>query len=374
MIATDPFQGGATWAVLQYVLGLERLGCDVFLIEPIKAAALQPSGASLAQSDNAHCFLQVASDFRLTQRAALLLEGTRETVGLPYGTLLAVARRADALLNISGMLQDAALVESIPTRGYLDLDPAFAQLWHVQGIDMGLDRHTHFITIGQAIGQPDCSVPTCGREWITTGQPVVLDLWPAESAARPAVFTTIANWRAYGSLTHEGVFYGQKAHSLRPLFGLPARTDIGFELALNIHPDEKDDLAALRAGGWQLADPRQCAGTPQRYRHYIQQSWAEFGIAKLGYVVSRCGWFSDRSCCYLASGRPVLAQETGFSRFLPVGAGLLSFGTIDEAVEQIERLAGDYERHARAAREIAETCFDHRRVLPSLLDKLGLPL
>ncbi len=371
MIAGDPYQGGATWAVLQYLLGFRRLGHDVYFIEPLQEGALRP-GSPLQRSASATYFRQVAAAFGLEGKAALLRSGTRETAGLSYHGLQAVCRRADVLVNISGMLTDPELIDPIPVRAYLDLDPAFVQLWHVvQGIDMRFAGHTHFVTIGQAIGRPGCPVPTCGLSWITTPQPMVLDQWPLAGPIVHDALTTIGNWRGYGSIEYQGLFYGQKAHSLRPLLDLPSRTREKFLLALAIHPAETTDLAGLAANGWGLLDPGQVADTPSRYRQFIQGSKAEFGIAKSGYVASRCGWFSDRSLGYLASGRPVLAQETGFSRFLPVGEGLFAFETADHVLAAIDALNRDYPRHARAARALVEEYFDSDQVLPRLLEKLG---
>jgi hypothetical protein len=372
MIAADPFQGGATWAVLQYLLGFQQLGHEVYFVEPVAAAALRPVGAPLADSVNAAYFRQVMADFGVGEISALLLSGTRQTVGLPYRQLCAIARRADVLVNISGMLTDETLISRIPVRVYLDLDPAFNQLWHaVEGIDMRFADHSHFVTVGLTLGQPDCPVPTCGREWITTLQPVVLAQWPLATHIEYDALTTVANWRGYGSIHHAGVHYGQKAHSLRPLMALPTLTDEQLLLALAIHPGEVDDLAALHANGWRLLDPAQMAPTPTDYRRFIQGSKAEFGIAKSGYVAARCGWFSDRSVCYLASGRPVLAQETGFSRFLPTGAGLFAFTTVDDVLAGIETLQRDYAGQARAARTLAAEYFDSDKVLHQLLEQVG---
>ena len=373
MVAAVPRQGGAAWAVLQYLLGFKRLGHEVCFVEPVPEAALRPAGAPLARSDNAAYFRRVMTDFGLERTSALLLVGTRQTVGLPYERLREIARRADVLVNISGLLADEALVENVPLRVYLDLDPAFTQLWQAaEGIDMRFGAHSHFATVGQAIGRPGCGVPTCGRTWITTPQPVVLERWRVAGRVTHSALTTVANWRGYGSIEHGGVFYGQKAHSWREFFSLPTLTEESFAPALAIHPEENKDLAALRANGWRLLDPKRVAHTPASYRRFVRGSKAEFGIAKSGYVAARCGWFSDRSACYLASGRPVIAQETGFGRFLPVGAGLFAFETIEEVLASVEALNDDYDRHARAARAIAEEYFDSDRVLARLLARLGV--
>ena len=372
MVAAVPQQGGATWAVLQYLLGFKRLGHEVYFVEPLQEAVLRPRGAPLVHSSNAAYFRQVMRDFGLEQNSALLLTGTQQTVGLRYAQLVQAAHCADVLVNISGMLNDGALTGPIPVRVYLDLDPAFTQLWHAaEGINMRFASHSHFVTIGQAIGLPDCPVPTCGLSWITTPQPIVLAYWPVAERITCNALTTVGNWRGYGSIEHEGVFYGQKAHALRQFIDLPTLTAEQFLLALAIHPDEVKDLAALASNGWRLVDPSQVAHTPVSYQQFIQGSKAEFGIAKSGYVAARCGWFSDRSICYLASGRPVIAQETGFSRFLPSGEGLFAFVTSDDVLASIEALERDYPLHARAARSIAKEHFDSDKVLTRLLQRIG---
>jgi hypothetical protein len=304
-------------------------------------------------------------------RSALLLAGTRETVGLPYPRLVELTAGADLLVNISGILTDQQLTSSIPVRVYMDLDPAFNQFWQVSGIDMRFEGHTHFVTVGQAIGSHDCVVPTCGFEWIPTVPPVVLERWPQAERISHDAFTTVGNWRAYGSIEHEGVNYGQKVHSLRELIGLPIRTNARFLLALTIHPDETRDLEALEENGWELVDAAAVAGTPADYRTFIAGSRAELGITKSGYVLSRSGWFSDRSASYLASGRPVIAQETGFSRYLPTGEGLLSFQTEDDALAAVEEIERDYDRHSKAARALAQEHFDSDRVLARLVERVG---
>jgi hypothetical protein len=276
------------------------------------------------------------------------------------------------LLNIAGMLTDPELLEAVPVRAYLDLDPVFTQLWHaVDGVDMRLDVHTHFLSVADSIGGPTSAIPDCGREWLPTLPPVVLDEWPPAHRLERRALTTVGHWRSYGAIDRDGVQYGQKVHSLRPLIDLPRRVGVPFELALAIHPDEVSDIEALREHGWIRLDPAALAETPDAYRDFVRGSWAEFGLAKSGYAVADSGWFSDRSACYLASGRPVIGQDTGFGRRLPVGEGLFAFTTTDDVVAAVEELEADYERHRAAAREVAVEHLDSDRVLSSVLGRLG---
>jgi hypothetical protein len=362
MVAGDPHQGGASWAVLQYVAGLSSLGHEVMLVEPVAAGKLEPAGA-------------VGRYFRalplLDDRAALLARGGRATLGLPYAALERFAAEADLLINVSGMLRDERLLEPIATRLFLDLDPGFNQVWQETGEEVGIGLHTHCATVGGRVGREGCPIPTCGREWIHTLPPVALEHWPL-AAAPPLhdAFTSIGHWRSYGSIEHEGIAYGQRAHSMRELFELPALSAASFQLALGIHPDERDDLEALRANDWDLLDPLDVAGSPERYAEFVRGSKAELSVAKSGYVNSRSGWFSDRSACYLASGRPVVAQETGFSDLLPSGEGLLSFETADEAAIAVQSVQDDWLSHSKAARRLAETYLDSRTVLSRLIESL----
>ena len=345
LVAGEAVQGGAAWAVLQYVLGLRRLGHDVYLVEPLR------EGGNTATAYFGAIISRFGIHGELTPRGKSLTE-------------------FEIVLNISGML-DVDAIATIPIRVYLDLDPAFNQLWHQAGIDTHFHGHTHFVTVGQAIGRDGCDVPTHGLEWIGTVPPVVLEEWTRADRVVTPAFTTVGNFRSYGSIDHGGSRYGQKVHSLRKLVDLPRRVQERFLLAMLVHADDHKDRAALIEGGWELVDPSLVAGTPDAYHSFIQGSRAEIAIAKSGYVVSQCGWFSDRSACYLASGRPVVAQDTGFSRYLPTGEGLLSFSDEDAAVAAIDDLQGDYARHARAARRLAEEYLDSDRVLSRLLQAVG---
>lgn len=361
MVAGDAHQGGAIWAVLQYVLGLRALGHDAIMLEEVDDARFDDAAAR---------FRALAS--WSGGRAALVGRPSGRVAGLSRGELERLLVGADLLLNLSGILTDERLLGRFGTRAYVDLDPGFTQLWHAAGdADMGFIRHDRFVTIGRGIGAPGSRIPACGRDWIETPQPICLDRWPVARCATDGALTTVGHWRAYGSIHHEGVHYGQKAHALRPLLDLPRRSGARFRLALGIHPGERDDLAALRGEGWELVEPVAAAGTPAAYREFVQGSWAEFGLAKLGYVAGRCGWFSDRSVCYLASGRPVVAHDTGFREWLPAGEGVLAFSDADGAIAAIEALRADYARHRRAARALAEEVFGAELVLGRLLERLG---
>jgi hypothetical protein len=365
MVAGDPGQGGATWAVVNLVLGLRRLGHRVVVAEPVDRAGDGP----LAGSRQATYFDAVRRRFGI--EGALVRTGGTETVGMGYGALARVAAEADLLLNVAGMLQDPELLQAPRRRAYLDLDPAFTQLWHdADGIDMRLAGHEHHVTVGLLVGTPGCTVPACGVSWLHVPPVVSLADWEVGDGLAHDAFTTVGNWRGYGSIEHGGVHYGQRAHSMRGLAALPGMVPERLSVALAIHPDEADDLALLRREGWELLDPAVTCSTPDGYQAFVRGSKGEIGIAKSGYVASRCGWFSDRSACYLAAGRPVVAQDTGFGDVLPTGMGLLRYADAGEAAEALRAVTADYERHRRAARAIAAEHLDARRVLPPLLEAL----
>lgn len=362
MAAGVPHQAGATWAVLQYLLGLRELGFRAVLVEPVDIA--DPASSPSAAYCNA-----VMRRFDLEHDWCLLHEDSGRTAGMSLAEVRRTADEADVLLNISGMLRREDVVSRIPVRTFVDLDPVFVQLWHDDGIDMGYDGHTDFVSLSDIVGCAGSVIPDAGREWVSTLPPVVLDHWPVSRLRTDHVLTTVANWRGYGSVERNGVVYGQKVHSWRPLKELPSKIPVGIRLATQIHHDEPDRDRLVKEG-WTLEDSTKVADSPKAYERFIAESWAEFGLAKHGYVASNSGWFSDRSACYLACGRPVLAQSTGFERRLPTGSGLLSFVDTTSAADGVDALLGDFETHRKAAREIAETYLDSRKVLPRLLGGL----
>ena len=374
-LAQRPYIGGHTWVFLQYLLGFRRLGWDVLFVdrlEPEMCVDADGEPAGLRSSVNLSYLADVMERFGLGERWSLLYDGGREVVGRSRAEVVDAARRSPLLLNVMGFLGDEEILAAAPLRAFLDIDPGFGQIWQQLGLHQTFKGHDRYVTIGERIGAADCRVPTCGIDWVTTKPPVELSEWPPQADSGSAL-TTVASWRgAFGPLEYEGRTYGLRVHEFRRFFELPGRTSARFEVALDIDEAEVDDLRQLEENGWTLVDPRVAAGDPWRYRDYVQRSAAELMIAKNLYVDTRNGWFSDRSACYLASGRPVLAQDTGLDGLLPRGEGLLTFSTLEEAVAGVGEIRGDYDRHGRAARAIAEEHFAAERVLPRLLEKLGV--
>jgi hypothetical protein len=375
-LAQKPGHGGHTWVFLQYLLGFQRLGWDVLFLDVLDPAHCldehgQPCAVEL--SWNLRYVQEVLERFGLGEAFALCSPQGEYLAGLHRAEVLARVARSAALINVMGFLRDEEILDQAPRRVFLDIDPGFGQMWKALHLaDVFADHHA-FVTIGENIGRPDCTIPTCDLHWITTPQPVVPEHWPVRAEAGGPAWTSVASWRgAYGPVVFQGTTYGLRVHEFRKFLELPRRSQRPFQLALDIHPAETRDRALLAEHGWMLVDPRRAAGDPWSYRAFIQNSRAEFLVAKNMYVQSQSGWFSDRSLCYLASGKPVLAQDTGLGHLYPTGEGFVTFTTPDEALAGVEAIERDYPRHARAARALAEEYFASDKVLSKLLTKLGL--
>ena len=354
-------RGGHAWALLQYLLGFRRLGFDVAFVDRIEGDAAGHAGARAVSRTMALFGLQ--NDF------VVLDESGESIAGLGRNELLGRVERSLMLLNVMGYLDDEAVLEAAPRRVFLDIDPGYPQMWHALGLADLLTGHDDYVTIGLNIGEPDCAIPTCGLDWITTVQPIVMEEWPVSDGG--SAFTSVATWRGpYGVLDYEGRRYGSRLHEFRKFIAIPALAGGAFELALDIHPEEKTDIGLLHASGWKLLDPAAVTGDPLAYRAFIQGSKAEFSVSKLMYVDTRSGWLSDRSICYLASGKPVVTQDTGLERLGVVSGGLLTYATQDEALAAIEDVRSDPVGHAAAARALAEEHFDSGRVLSRLLEEV----
>jgi hypothetical protein len=354
-LANKAGSAGEAWVRISWVRGFQQLGLDVRFVEELSGDDVDRAAASW--------FAEVTTRFGL-EGAATLLHADEAVVGPGLAELQALAPEA-TLVNISGHLQTRGLMTAFRRRVMVDIDPGFTQFWHEEGLaGANVEGHDAYFTIGELIGTPDCSIPTGGIEWHHVKPPVVLDDWPAVEAPDFDRFTTVANWRGpLGPIEHGGRTYGLKVHEFRKLIELPRRSRQSFEIALDIHPADAADLQALRDNGWRITDPKAVAGDPDAFRAYVQGSGAEFSVAQGIYVDTNSGWFSDRTTRYLASGRPALVQDTGFSHTLPVGDGLVAFRTLEEALEGATDIVARYPEHSAAARRIAEEHFDAERVL-----------
>jgi hypothetical protein len=362
IIARYPF-GGVTWCSLMYLLGLRALGHDVFYIEDTGECVYDPveNTVSIDPVYGTTYINNALEPYGLGDRWSFVnYDGSYH--GASAQAVRDYAAGADLYINLSGgswFWRDE--YARIPRKVFIDSDPAFTQLAIAKGVEWYVDffrRFDRLFTFGANIGTPASPIPVADFTWHKTWQPITLDDWRPRVAAGDR-FTTVMTWQIE-SFTDVG---GNKDVEFLKFIDLPSRTAQPFELAVN------GPQSFLRQHGWSTVGAMEVSATPTAYRDFIQRSKAEFGVAKHTYVANRTGWFSDRTECYLASGRPALVQDTGWTAHLPSGDGLLAFADIDDAVAGIDRINGAYDRHARAAAEIAREHFDASRLLPRLLDK-----
>ena len=316
-------------------------------------------------------FDAMARTLGFQERYCILYDGGDRHFGMSAAELRELVDEVDLLLNLAGPLPRDSPLLRIPRRAYVDLDPGFTQIW-AHEMDMGLGNFNFFFTVGQNVGRPTFRIPTLGIEWEPILPPVVLDLWPPRIDGSCERLSTIADWHGSQYAQFEGEQYTGKRDEFLRFLEIPERVGRPIEPALSIWQRDYEDLGLLLRHGWCVRDPFLYAGDLESYREFIQFSRAEFTVARDGYVRSGSGWFSDRTACYLASGKPAIVQSTQFEWRLPTGTGLLTFRTVDEACAAIEALDERYLEHCDAARGLAETYLDSAIVLGSLLDHVGL--
>ena len=352
--------GGHAWALLQYVLGFRDLGFDVTVVDRLEPGMTDDPDAALAYLDR----LLAGEDVSYSVLGA---DGDA-IAGLSRAELLNAAGRARLLLNVMGFVRDPELLTAARQRVFLDIDPGFGQLWHEQGLADLFDGHDAYVTVGRNVGSSGCGVPACDLRWVAIPHPVVLDRCAVEPVGED--FTSVGSWRGpYGPLEHDGQTLGLRVHEFRRFVDLPSRVDARFTVALELDDADGADRALLDEHGWGLADPKQVVPDPAAYVRFVQSSLAEFTVAKELYVKLNTGWLGDRTCCYLASGRPALVQDTGLAEHYPVGEGLVTFATLDEAAAGAAAILAEPARHAAAARRLAEEELDSRHVLSRLLEE-----
>ena len=379
-VASFPEGGGHFWVYMQYVLALRAAGCEVIWLERFRR------GKDAAKDERAMVtFFERMTRFGMEDRVLLYTQDDApeggdpvvEFVGISREAAEAILRRADLLLNFHYAI-DPRLLACARRTALVDIDPGLLQVWISTG-QLRVPPHDSYLTIGETVGTPEAKFPDCGFSWIRFRPPVCLDQWPYTFDPRPAPFTTVAGWwsgqwvrdRENG---RDVLYENTKRISFLDFVDVASRTSQPLELALYLAANDGSDLALLRGHGWRVEPSQEVAGTPEQYRDYIQRSRGEFSCAKPSCMRLQNAWISDRTLCYLASGKPAVVQHTGPSDYLPNGLGLHRFTTLDEAVTAIDRVNSDYERHARAARDIAATWFDGTAVLEHILNAtLGAP-
>jgi len=370
VIAQYPL-GGVTWDYLQYVLGFALLGHDVYYIEDNDQWPYNPTEDDRIKTCdfNVKNLAQIMRRFGLEDRWAYRFAWKSRWYGMPAAKREEVIRSADLLVNVSATHERMEDFRKVERRAYIDSDPVFTQVKLARGekyVRDLIDQHDVVFSFGECLPG---AAPDTGDCWIPTRQPIVIAQWETDVPPRSA-FTTVLTWVAFKPIEYEGISYGHKDVELNRFIDLPDRVKpIPLEIAANAGRGWELPRDKLLGHGWKLVDPRAVCPDLDGYRNYIQTSRAEWSVAKNGYVQGQSGWFSCRSACYLAAGRPVVLQETGFSRVLPVGEGILSFTTPEEAAEAIGEIESDYPRHARAARAIAGAYFDSNRVLTDLIER-----
>ncbi|MGH7872753.1 MAG: glycosyltransferase [Candidatus Binatia bacterium] len=393
---------GVVWQVLHYLEGFRRLGFDVYYVEDTGAWPYNPEENTVAADSSYSIGLlgQLMKTYGFSDRWAYrdVMRGGC-SFGLSESQIRRLFEQTDILVNLTASTVLRTEHLRVPLRVYLETDPVLPQIEVAKGNSSYLEQlgaHTHHFTYGENLGAPDCGVPVERFRYFPTRQPVVLDWWTGSSHSGgngatlgpQGCFTTIANWRQSGKdFDWNGVRYTwSKHHEFLKFLDLPKRARQPLELALALKSGagtEKNSWSGLNAidaetvrlltsHGWQVVNAMSFSKQTQTYRDYILRSRGEFTVAKDQNVRLRSGWFSDRSACYLAAGRPVITQDTGFGKVLPTGDGLFAFNSMEDILSALERINSDEPKHSRAARAIAETYFKAEIVLAKLIADLGL--
>ena len=372
LVGQYPF-GGVIWDYLQYLLGFRSLGHQVLYLEDSGAWPYDPVAGTI--TDDCSFALQslhkIFTDFDLAESwvyrngADGKFHGAGEKVAREW------LRHGDLLVNVSsaGWLRDYDL--RVGHRMFIDGDPMFCQIGLLDGSNPlyagRLRDHDSHFTFGLSVGQPDCPVPVDGITWRPTVQPVAIDQWPVTPVSTDAPWTTVMNWASYKPKVWEGRTYGQKNLEFNRFRDLPSKSSVPLRLAMGLGVDGLRPAEELRQLGWDLVEPQEVVPDHRAYRSFLTNSRGEWSVAKHGYVEGRTGWFSCRTACYLAAGRPAVVQETGWSRHLRSDRGVLPFTTVEEAVEGLTEVERNYSKHSKAAREIALEFFDAKKVCQELL-------
>ena len=367
-VANFPNGGGHLWVYMQYVFGLKRQGCDVYWLECFRRGDDPARDAAAIDS----FFARLAS---LGMEGKLILRATGgtgavETLGLTDAEAGRVFERADLLLNFHYAIEPELLARFRRT-AMVDIDPGLFQFWMSRG-QLTVPRHDHYFTTGETVGTPGARFPDCGLSWVHIQPAVCVEQWPCANGGAGEAMTTVSAWSSGDWIVDRSAgirFDNSKREAFMPFRDLPLLTPQPLELALFLDtPNDQADGRSMAEHGWRIRRSAEVAGSPQAYRDYIRRSRGEFSCAKPSCMYFQNAWVSDRTLCYLASGRPVVVQDTGPSAILPNGEGMFRFSTPEQAAAALEAMNADYARHCRAARELAVAVFDSRAIAARILD------
>jgi hypothetical protein len=359
-----PEGGGHLWVYLNWALGLRSCGCNVIWLEEAPSLQghdeLRKSLRALKTRLEPYGFADSIAFYRESE------EPLPEMLSSHIVSLEAATDSTDLLLDIS-YCGSSKLVQRFRRSALVDIDPGRTQVWVSSG-GMQIARHDLYFTIGENIGRKESRVPDCDLTWIYTPPCVALDWWPVCNGSSSSAYTTVSQWygRSRWFVDGEEVYDSSKRAGFLPFLDLPRYADVSLELALCLKGDG-ETRAMLREHGWLVREAVEVSSTPWLYQQYIQNSRGEFSCAKPSYVRLQNAWISDRTLCYLASGRPAVVEYTGPSKFLPTTDGLLRFSNVEEAVDRLKDAETRYSHHSRAARALAEELFDAKKVVHAML-------
>jgi hypothetical protein len=362
---------GHTCAVMNWVMGLRELGHEVWIAEHLSSDELEAPEAGKSRSPQEEFWHETAAEFGLADRQCLIIDGKSPDLA----AFRNFCAEADFFLNYSGQFKQLDLLGDRMTKCYLDVDPGFTQLWaETCGTDMNFAGHDLFFTVGTNFGSLELRLPPTKQEWIPLIPPVAGEYWRGRLAEAgvsdaPDAWTTVSHWYGYNDLVWEGKIYGGKRDSLHALRGLPRMSGQPFAIASDLQPGW-EDYDAYIDGGWRLVCSADVCRDVPAYLRFIAGSLGEIGVAKGGYVVSRGGWISDRSVIYLALGRPVVLQDTGWPAVVKTREGLLPFVTVEDAVRRVAEIEASPKEHRAAARHLADTVFHPSNALSPLLERI----
>jgi hypothetical protein len=370
--------GGVTWDYIQYLLGFRALGHDVWYLEDSGAWPYDPVKQTVSEdcTYNVGYLRGMMEQFGFGDRWIYRNGADGKFHGAGEAAARELIKNGDLLVNVSsaGWLKDYDF--GVKHQMFIDGDPMFCQvgLLNPRNADYAarVRAHDSHFTFGLNVGGPGCLAPDTGIRWRKTVQPIALDQWPLQDDDAPDRFTTVMNWASYAPVEWDGKTYGQKDLEFEKFKLLPQHTPQHLEMAMGQGVGSKRPTDELRALGWTILEAGEVLPDHRSYHEFLRTSKAEWSVAKHGYVAARTGWFSCRTACYLALGRPAVVQETGWSEYIPAGDGLLAFSTLEEAAEAISDINDHYAEHQAAARALAEQFFDAKKVCADLLSQAGI--